>query len=216
MSENTRHNVPATGRFKVRTTRLPNSQVCLNVEPITFRELWKNYVGGSPHLNRNYKNQCAIRLSATLHRVGVSMKSFSQKYVPKMPGKKTLGRDLLDGKPVALRAYEMATWLKQERPFCGLPAEPQDITGENWEAKVRGRTGIIYFYGYWRQDGDSDGTLTGGHIDLWNGARLTISSISGAFSTLGRWAGYPSMLSDRSFGYSNLADSSEILFWEVK
>ncbi|WP_255640117.1 T6SS effector amidase Tae4 family protein [Cupriavidus sp. EM10] len=79
------------------------------------------------------------------------------KYVPKMPGKQRLGRDLLNGKPVALRAYEMATWLKQKRQFCGLPDAPQNITGSEWETKIRGRTGIVYFFGYWQQEGIAPG-----------------------------------------------------------
>ncbi|MEN7528011.1 type VI secretion system amidase effector protein Tae4 [Cupriavidus sp. DL-D2] len=215
MSVVAQHRVRATGKFRVKTTHVPQSKVCLDVEPIRFRDLWKNYVGGAPHANPNYKNQCAIRLSATLHRVGVPMKSFSEKYVPRMPGKQRLGRDLLQGKPVALRAYEMATWLKQ-MPFCGLPRAPRNITGPDWKQHVRGRTGIIYFFGYWRQDGDGDNTLTGGHIDLWNGSRLTIPSLAGAVSTLGRWAGLDSFYSDRTYGYSDLSNSVEILFWDIR
>lgn len=211
-----RRTVPATGKTKVKTSRTRDSRICLDVEPVTFAQLWNNYVHGNPHPNPNYKNQCAIRLSATLHRVGVLMKSFSEKHVPKMPGKQRLGRDLLDGKPVALRAYEMATWLKQTRPFCGLPAKPLDITGTGWEHEVRGCTGIIYFFGYWRQEGDSDGALTGGHIDLWNGARLPISSPWSAPATLGRWAGLRSFRPDWRFGYSDLSASTEILFWEIR
>ncbi|MCA3186631.1 MAG: type VI secretion system amidase effector protein Tae4 [Cupriavidus sp.] len=211
-----RRRVPATGKAKVKTSRVLDSNVCLDIEPVTFAELWRNYVPGKPHGNLNYKNQCAIRLSATLHRVGVPMKSFSEKYVPKMPGKQRLGRDLLNGKPVALRAYEMATWLKQKRQFCGLPDAPHNITGSEWETKIRGRTGIVYFFGYWQQEEDSAGTLTGGHIDLWNGARLTISSPLGAAATLGRWAGLREFIPSWEYGYSDLGASTEILFWEIK
>lgn len=151
-----RRRVPATGKAKVKTSLTAESVVCLEVEPVTFAQLWASYPDEpNPHKNANYKNQCAIRLSIALHGVKVDMSSFSQRTVPKMPGKKELGRDLYrkpgkkqsePDKPVALRAYEMATWLKQRPQFCGMPAKPEDVTGHDWETKVKGRTGIIYFF----------------------------------------------------------------------
>ena len=42
----------------------------------------------------------------------------------------------------ATRANEMAKWLNT-RPVCGIAAA-QNITGENWKDKVKGRTGIIF------------------------------------------------------------------------
>lgn len=104
------------------------------------------------------------------HRVGVAMKSFSQRLVRPMAGK-PLGRLLLDGKATATRAYELAEWLKM-RPIAGLSAA-ENITGPDWVSKVKGKTGIVFFDGYWQQDGDSADSLTGGHIDLWNGEKLT-------------------------------------------
>jgi len=77
---------------------------------------------------------------------------------------------------------------------------------------VDGRTGIIFFYGYWRQDGDSPNRLSGGHIDLWNGSRLTSNGVLGAIETFARFT-----LNMRTgSGYSDLGKSKEILFWEVK
>uniref|UniRef100_UPI00351CE63A T6SS effector amidase Tae4 family protein n=1 Tax=Cupriavidus sp. EM10 TaxID=2839983 RepID=UPI00351CE63A len=86
-----RRRVPATGKAKVKTSRVLDSNVCLDIEPVTFAELWRNYVPGKPHGNLNYKNQCAIRLSATLHRVGVPMKSFSESTSPKCPASNDWG-----------------------------------------------------------------------------------------------------------------------------
>lgn len=141
---------------------------------MTFTQLWSNYVAGNPYPDTTgeYSNQCAIRLSATLHRIGIEMKSFSQKIVRPAPGKATLGRILLNGKPAATRANEMAAWL-QLQPFCGLPKKAEDITGEDWETKVRGRTGIIFFGDYWRREGEAEGRGSGGHIDLWKGDKMT-------------------------------------------
>lgn len=117
-----------------------------NVTPhcIQFTDLWNNAETGNPA--PEYVYQCAIRLSLTLHRVGVNMKSFSQTTVKPAPGRKILGRIVIDGLPVATRADEMAIWLKQY-PFCGL-GKPQDITGRDWKSKVYGRTGIIAFSNY--------------------------------------------------------------------
>lgn len=156
---------------RVRTNTTKDSVCNIKIEAITFAQLWNNYVTGNPHNDPDYHNQCAIRLSATLHRVGVEMKSFSQTIVKPGPGKKSIGRILLNGKATATRADEMASWLELQ-PFCGLPSKPENITGMDWEKKVRDRTGIIFFGGYWRREGET-GQGSGGHIDLWNGERMT-------------------------------------------
>jgi hypothetical protein len=145
----------------------------VKLKVLTFQELWDNYPPGDPFDDPTgeYKNQCAIRMSVTFHRVGIAMLSFSQKLVQPAPRRKDIGRILLDGKSTATRAYELAEWL-QLRPIAGLQ-KAENITGPGWVNKVEGRTGIIFFYGYWQQDGDSTDDLTGGHIDLWNGKKLT-------------------------------------------
>ena len=66
----------------------------------------------------------------------------------------------------------MASWLSLQ-PFCGLPQKPEDVTGKDWESKVRGRTGIVFFGGYWTRDGESADNASGGHIDLWDGEKMT-------------------------------------------
>ncbi|MGX8883165.1 type VI secretion system amidase effector protein Tae4 [Methylovorus sp. SPW-M1] len=164
----------ASDSIKVQTNTIKDSICSVEIKPIKFSELWDNYVSGNPYNDPNgyYKNQCAIRVSSTFHKVGIKMLSFSQKTVKPMPGKPTLGRILLNGLPTATRAYELAEWLKLV-PFCGLPQKPENITGYDWVSKVKNRTGIIFFNGYWLQDGDNSEALTGGHIDLWNGDKLT-------------------------------------------
>ncbi|WP_322057193.1 T6SS effector amidase Tae4 family protein [Paraburkholderia sp. J63] len=143
-------------------------------------------------------NQCAIRLSIALHILGIEMKSFRGE-----------GQIRIDGKRTALRAKEMAAWLKL-RPFAGLSA-PIDITGDGWQARIKGRTGIVFFSGYWARDTDRHGQTTGDHIDLWNGTRLTSPGIQGRVNTFMRFiVGIPSAW------YSDLGKSRQILFWEIK
>lgn len=192
----------------VRTNSTPNSVKVVQLRVVTFQELWDNYPSGNPYDNRDYENQCAIRMSVTLHRVGIGMKSFSQKLIHPMNGDK-IGRILLDGKPTATRADEMGQWLKLQ-PFAGLP-KAEDVTGANWEAKIKGRTGIIEFSHYWTRDGERAENASGGHIDLWNGNRLTSPSIEGGINTFMRFTlGIPSAW------YSDLSKSRQILFWEIK
>jgi hypothetical protein len=143
-------------------------------------------------------NQCAIRLSITLHNVGVEMKSF-----------KGEGQIRIDGKRTALRAGEMAQWLKL-KPFAGLP-NPEDITGSDWQDRIKGRTGIVFFSAYWARKTDGDGQTTGDHIDLWNGSKLTSSGIEGWATSFMRFT-----LGISSAWYSDLAKSKQILFWEIK
>ncbi|TDN61201.1 type VI secretion system amidase effector protein Tae4 [Paraburkholderia sp. BL10I2N1] len=203
----------------VGTNSTPGSIKEVQLRAITFQELWDNYPSGNPYNDPTgeYENQCAIRMSVTFHRIGSEMKSFSQKVIKPMPGKKDLGRLILDGKPTAARAYELAEWLKL-RPFAGLPP-PENVAGPDWQSKVHGRTGIIYFFGYWRQEGDSADQLSGGHIDLWNRDTLTPSAESYLRFRVGisQIPNPLSWLRGRSDNvYSDLGKSKQILFWEIR
>lgn len=131
----------------ITTNSTPGSVKEVQLKAITFQGLWDNYPSGDPYKNPEYKDQCAIRMSVTLHRVGIKMKSFSAKLVRPVAGQKSIGRILLDGLPTATRADELGEWLKL-RPIAGLPM-PEDVTGDDWASKVKGRTGIIMFRNYW-------------------------------------------------------------------
>ncbi|MFM0670303.1 type VI secretion system amidase effector protein Tae4 [Paraburkholderia sediminicola] len=155
----------------VRTNSTPGSIKLVQLTAVSFQELWDNYPSGNPYDNPAYKDQCAIRMSVTFHRVGIEMKSFSSKLVRPLSGQTSIGRIILDGKATATRANELGEWLKLQ-PFAGL-GKPENITGTNWLSRVTGRTGIIMFDGYWTRDGESDANASGGHIDLWNGRKLT-------------------------------------------
>ena len=204
---------PLQQQFKIRTNTIKGSVCKIDVEVITFKSLWDSYVTGNPYRDEkgnippNYDNQCAIRMSATFHRVGVEMKSFTSTNVDVKPGK-AIGRILLNSKFTATRADELASWLKRQ-PFCGLPQKPENITGEDFEKKIQGRTGIIFFGDYWRRDGESASSASGGHIDLWNKDALTSSFHTFLRFRIGVHRPWPRI-------YSDLRGAKTILFFEVK
>ncbi|NML98418.1 hypothetical protein HHL24_10690 [Paraburkholderia sp. RP-4-7] len=198
----------------VRTNSTPGSIKVVELKALTFQELWDNYPVGDPYDNPAYENQCAIRMSVTFHRVGIEMKSFSEKLVKPLSGQHSIGRILLGGRATATRADELGEWL-QLRPIAGL-SSAEDITGPGWESKVKGRTGIIQFTGYWTREGEKVADASGGHIDLWNGTRLTISGAADAFATIGRMLGRQSFWPGHTLGWSDLRHSKRILFWEIR
>jgi hypothetical protein len=188
----------------VRTNSTPNSVKLVQFKVVTFQRLWTNYPSGNPYNDPAYKDQCAIRMSVTFHRVGIEMKSFSSKLVKPLSDQPSIGRIILDGKATATRANELAEWLKLQ-PFAGL-GKSENITGTDWLSEVKGRTGIIMFDGYWTRDGESDANASGGHIDLWNGEKLT------GFGT-GMRVSWNIVIPGI---WSDFRDSKAILFFPVK
>ena len=118
----------------------------------------------------------------------------------------------IGGKRAALRAAELAAWLNK-MPFCGLPQRSESITGEKWQEKIKGRTGIIYFADYWTRDGETQ-AATGDHIDLWNKSTLTPSLESTLRFRLGIGR-MPNIFGPGNW-YSDLGKAKSILFWEIK
>lgn len=150
-----------------------------------------------------------------LHRVGIEMKSFSSKVITPLDGQPSIGRIILNGKATAVRANELGAWLTLQ-PIAGM-GKTENITGADWASKVKGRTGIVMFDGYWARDGESADNASGGHIDLWNGSRFTISSAQGMISVFGRMIGIESAhVPGTDSGYSDLRKSKTILFWEIR
>ena len=207
-------------RAVVRTNSIKDSVCTIQVEALKFKNLWASYPSSPPYIDpktgkppAGYSNQCAIKVSVAIHGAGIEMKSFT----PKVIGvdAKHFGMVTIDGKNTATLASQLATWLKLQ-PFCGLPQKPENITGADWEKKVNGRTGIVYFSDYWMRETDRAGQPTGDHIDLWNGKRLTASGFLGTLATTARFLGQRSFLPGTDWGYSDLGTSKDILFWEVK
>lgn len=195
---------PLKQHASVKTNTTKNSVCKIDVPPVRFADLWSSYPAKLPYLDAKtgkpppgYDNQCAIKVSWAIQGVGVQMVSFKQAAVA------------VDGKKLAIRAEELAAWLRKQ-PFCGLPSLPLTITGKDWATKIKGKTGIIFFKDYWRRDGERQ--ASGDHIDLWNGARLTSTGLLGSLETFARFT-----VGIQSFRglYSDLGDSSEILFWEI-
>ena len=108
---------------------------------VTFKELWDNFPSGKPYDNPAYTNQCAIRMSVTLHRVGVGMKSFNSKTVKPVSGAKTIGRIMLDDKPTATRAEEMGNGYS----FSPSPVFPEQRTSLGRTGSRRSRDAPVSY-----------------------------------------------------------------------
>jgi hypothetical protein len=197
-----------TQKARVRTNTVKKSVCSIQVEAVTFAKLWESYPSGHPYVDPKtgkpppgFSNQCAIKVSMAIHGAGVEMKSFR-------------GKDIkINGLKTAYVAEHLNAWLKLQ-PFCGLPKEPENVTGKDWQDKIKGRTGIIFFANYWHRPGETK-TATGDHIDLWNESRLTANApnlVRRFGITSIQWL--PGPLAD--YNFSDLGSSTTILFWEVK
>jgi hypothetical protein len=194
----------------VRTNDVTGSVCRVDVQPVKFASLWAGYPGGHPYVDAKtgkpppgYSNQCAIKVSVAIHNAGIDMKSYRAK-----------DKILVNGKNTAAVAENLAAWLKL-MPFCGLPRSPETVTGKDWELKIKGRTGIVFFANYWKRS-HQEKAATGDHIDLWNGSRLTASGLLEAAVTAARYLGINSFRPGEDVGFSDLGNSTQILFWEIK
>ena len=141
-------------------------------EPVRFAALWAAYPSSKPYVDpktgkvpEGYDNQCAIKVSVALAEAGTKLDSFKGASVT------------IKGVKIAIRAQELAAWLKAQH-IDGVASVPETITGDDWEKKIKGRTGIVYFADYWARGNEK--VPTGDHIDLWNGSRLTASGFTEA------------------------------------
>jgi hypothetical protein len=156
----------------------------------SFQTLWDNHPtikGDAPLLDQKvYANQCAINVSAALIRSKVPLAGFNgtlswQKDKPKY----------------AIRAQELADWLKTEHPK--IPRKFEEVQANEFSSKLSSKRGIIFFQNYWGSGNQGD------HIDLWNGSRLTDWSswirIQGRITIPGLW--------------SDLEKAKSIWFWAI-
>jgi len=172
---------------------------------VSFAKLWAGYPASKPYIDaktgdppKGYENQCAIKISVSLHAAGVDLKSFRGGHVR------------INGKIAATSAEQLAVWLKAQH-ISGITSPPMNITGENWEEGIKGKTGIVFFANYWARPGETKNP-TGDHIDLWNGTRLTASGLQGVAVTFLRFG----LGINSGPGFSDLRNATNILFWEVR
>lgn len=172
--------------------------------PVQFQTLWDNYPNSDPCVNpktgkKAYDDQCAIRLGLALQKSGISFASFRGPRCEFGPA----------GNGMVLRARELADWLRT-RPFPGCPT-PTIWTGATFRKGITGRTGIVFFHGYWLRTGEK--FPTGDHIDLWKRDRLTPSFTTFLRFTLGI-SHVPNPFGPGNY-YSDLENSREVLFWQI-
>jgi hypothetical protein len=168
-----------------------------------FADLWAHYPGSPPYVDsktkeppKGYENQCSIKVGVALAKAGGKLDTFKGSSVR------------VDNATVPVRAQELAAWLSN-LPYSGMtPAA--DITGADYEKKIKGRTGIIFYKDYWRREGESQ--PSGDHIDLWNGARLTMSGFFGVVVGVSRFT----LGVQSGPEFSDLTKAKQILFWDVK
>ena len=155
-----------------------------------FPQLWNNHpniTDEGPLLDKKqYPNQCAVNMYATLQKSGVNVKSFY--------GQLSWQKD----KPkYAIRAQELADWLAS--PANPVHTRVEKYSGEEVFDKIRGRTGIIFFQNYWGLGNQGD------HIDLWNGVRLTHWT---------SWLRIQLHISGG--GWSNYRQAETVWFWQIQ
>jgi hypothetical protein len=166
---------------------------------IRFDDLWKHHptnngvqapckTGGVS----NFANQCAIRMGVCLEAAGVTPAQMGSAKTCNWA--RNTGHVL--GNMHYIRAREVALSLRAAR-IPGLGTTDIVQNPGNFASELNGRTGIIFFNGYWWRTEDTV-RPTGDHIDLWNGWRTTAKMLLPWFGWLG--------------GYEK---SNEIWFWEV-
>jgi len=181
----------------------------LNVS-VDFIKLWNNYTGKHiDHINpiskqENYSDQCAIEITETLIKSGIKLKGY----------KGATCKDCSLKEKHALVAQELANFLSNAG--SNIFGKPVILNGANFEAYIKGKTGIIFFQNYWHRKGEPVGQRTGDHIDLWNKNQL--GSMTGYFGrNTNTWfrLTFPTF-SENHFSLSDLTKSKTVLFWEIK
>ena len=128
-----------------------------------FAELWKHHPKTAfPCDMTAYPNQCAIRMGTAFVGAGLDIKKLKAVTCDYHP--KSMGH--------TLRALEFADGLKRGVISNIGPTEVYKV-GAPWRTKISGRTGIVFFHGFYNRQGRVDGPLNGDHIDLWRFGEVT-------------------------------------------
>lgn len=161
---------------------------------LTFADLWANYGSGLSHLHPKTKeelfpNYCAINLSESLIKNGLS------------PGGTKCWGNCSSNQSHTIRAQELADWLQ------GNLSGVKNITGKDFMSQISGKTGIVFFQNYYEGE---EGSMTGDHIDLWNKNQM------GTYGPTQTWIRTNISWLGQLMGMSDLRNSTQILFWEIK
>lgn len=123
----------------MQTNSLQNSKKEVSIKKVTFNELWKNYPPKEYEHNANTINEyCAIHVSITLMKSGITLKSFEGVSCWGCP----------TNEKQAIRAEELTNWLN-DKPFAGCP-KTEKFKRAEFRRKLGGRTGIVFFKDYWQ------------------------------------------------------------------
>lgn len=184
---------------------------------IPFLRIWQSYPADLPCVDKagkpplGWENQCAVKLGVALAKAGVSFGTYPR------GGRCPTGP--ADG-PMIGNAQDLANWLSNARhrfPGC---SPRQMIRTAEWKKAIMGRTGIVFFKDYWRRSGETRGTGTGDHIDLWNRHTLTPSweSFLRFYVGISRLPNLDprTRAEDNLNWYSDLGKAAEIWFWPVQ
>lgn len=196
------------GKNNSKTNNVVGSQKDIPLKKLSFTELWDAYPSDALlHINAKtgeniFNDSCAINVSAALYLCGIRLRSYRGTKCWACPTPDENGKGIH-----AIRAQELADYLKT-RPFADCP-KPIELTGESYEEKVSGKTGIIFFQDYWLRDGER--TRSGDHIDLWNENKL--ASLGWLYTWTRRT--FP-QLSEDLLSMSDLRKSKVVIFWEIK
>lgn len=167
----------------------------------TFKTLWDNFpdreemkmkcVNKQQNIKNPFDNYCSILLSECMIQSEIKL--------DRCPGVKCWSHA---GSKHVIRAEDLANWLTKSPP-SGF-GKKEDVMPSEFQKKLAGRTGVIFFKDYWTRNNESFDGRSGDHIDLWNKNRITGSSM---------W--YRSIIEFFRF-VSDLNKSRKVWFWEVK
>jgi Type VI secretion system (T6SS), amidase effector protein 4 len=154
-----------------------------------FSNVWSEHPtikGDAPLLDHKvYENQCAVNLYAALQRTKVDVSTFKgamswQKDAPKY----------------AIRAQEVSDWL--DTGACGFGRSTVPPAVGPFEV-ISGKTGVVFFQNYYGPG------MSGDHIDLFNGTRMTALSTWPRIHLGIHWEGL----------WSDYRNSRTIRFWAL-
>ncbi|MGL6314486.1 T6SS effector amidase Tae4 family protein [Vibrio sp. WXL103] len=160
-------------------------------------KLWESYPtiqGGEAPCKVNgkkkFNDQCATRLRVALASYGVKTTNL----VPK--GRLRWYHNSFQGHELAVE--KLANGLARV-PIGGIQKKAQ-VVPVTFNKDISGKKGIIFFKDFWAGNGESFRNLSGVHIDLWSGSRLT------------DWRTWPLISSTFNKG-RNYSKSKGIWFW---